>query len=197
MLPMSLSTITDAKNALNRLTEVRIRQVRFSSWVRADRGSCAQVLLAEEREDAFEIDASAKYAIRVENASFQWESSAPDAAPTSKKDTAKLAAKVKAEAKTAKKARKEREKAAKTDVKLAENGPTDPETAEFSGDATADVPDTGAIGRAAPSATPVEAEQEPMQLRNVNLQIPHGQLCAIVGSVGYVTALRRRPAHTQ
>ncbi|GAA5952191.1 hypothetical protein JCM8115_003528 [Rhodotorula mucilaginosa] len=164
MLPMSLSTITDAKNALNRLTEV---------------------LLAEERETAYEVNPEAKYAVEVENADFQWESSPPDTAPKSKKDAAKLAAKVKAEAKTAKKARKQRERSSKAELKLAENNaPLDPETAENSGDATADVPDAGAVSEAAPAVTPAEPEKELMQLRGVNLHIPHGQLCAVVGSVG-------------
>lgn len=144
-----------------------------------------QVLLAEERETAYEVNPGAKYAVEVENADFQWESSPPDTAPKSKKDAAKLAAKVKAEAKTAKKARKQRERSAKAELKLAENNaPLDPETAENSGDATADVPDAGAISEAAPAVTPAEPEKELMQLRGVNLHIPHGQLCAVVGSVG-------------
>ncbi|BGP58188.1 hypothetical protein JCM8202v2_005849 [Rhodotorula sphaerocarpa] len=167
MLPMSLSTITDAKNALNRLTEV---------------------LLAEERETAFEVDRSAKYAVTVEDADFQWESPPPDTAPKSKKEAAQLAAKAKANAKTAKKEKKEkkqREKAAKTQLKLAENNaPLDPEVAENSGEAPADVPDTDAIGKESSADDAAEKEVEPMQLRGVNLQIPYGQLCAIVGSVG-------------
>lgn len=152
-------------------------------------GSHLQVLLAEERETAFEVDRSAKYAVTVEDADFQWESPPPDTAPKSKKEAAQLAAKAKANAKTAKKEKKEqkqREKAAKTQLKLAENNaPLDPEVAENSGEAPADVPDTDAIGKESSVDDAAEKEVEPMQLRGVNLQIPYGQLCAIVGSVGY------------
>ncbi|KPV77486.1 uncharacterized protein RHOBADRAFT_24011 [Rhodotorula graminis WP1] len=119
MLPMSLSTITDAHNALGRLTEV---------------------FLAEERSAPFDIDPSAKFAVSVVDADFQWESTPPDTAPKSKKEQAKLAAQGKKAAKVAKKERKEKEKAAK--------------------------------------------EAEILQLRNVNLRIPRGQLCAVVGAVG-------------
>ncbi|KAM0788854.1 hypothetical protein ACM66B_002939 [Microbotryomycetes sp. NB124-2] len=66
MLPASLATITDAHNALGRLTEV---------------------FLAETRVDSSEFDENAMHAINVENADFQWEASpeqSPDA-PKSKK----------------------------------------------------------------------------------------------------------------
>ncbi|BGP39125.1 hypothetical protein JCM10450v2_003079 [Rhodotorula kratochvilovae] len=160
MLPMSLSTITDAHNALGRLTEV---------------------FLAEERSAAYDIDPSAKYAVRVDDADFQWESSPPDSAPKSKKEQSKLAAQGKKAAKTAKKERKEKEKAAKVELKLSEKGEADPEQAVNSDDATAGVPDDTEL-KADPTTTPEEAEI--LQLRNVNLKIPHGQLCAVVGAVG-------------
>lgn len=159
MLPMSLSTITDAHNALGRLTEV---------------------FLADERSDALEIDPDAKLAIRVVNGDFQWESVAPDAAPKSKKEQAQAKTDAKAAKKAGKKAKKDEEKAAKVELKLAENAPVDPETAEHSGDATADVPDGGHV-----KADDVEEDKkETMQLRGINLTIPRGQLCAIVGPVG-------------
>ncbi|TNY22115.1 P-loop containing nucleoside triphosphate hydrolase protein [Rhodotorula diobovata] len=158
MLPMALSTCTDASNALGRLTEV---------------------FLAEERSAAYDVDPSAKYAVRVDDADFQWESSPPDAAPKSKKEQAKLAAQGKTAAKIAKKERKEKEKAAKVELKLNEKGAADPEEAAHSGDATADIPDDGKLD---PTTTPEEAEI--LQLRNVNLRIPRGQLCAVVGAVG-------------
>ncbi|BGO90746.1 hypothetical protein NBRC10512v2_002998 [Rhodotorula toruloides] len=165
MLPMSLSTITDAKNALGRLVEV---------------------FLADEREVTLDVNPTAKYAVEVTDADFQWESPPPDSAPKSKKEQAKLAAKVKKETKSAKKERKEKEKKAKVELKLAENAPADPESTENSGDATAGVPDaTGVKGEqdtADPTTTP--EEKEVLQLRDVNLKIPRGQLCAIVGAVG-------------
>ncbi|GAA5878573.1 hypothetical protein JCM1840_007455 [Sporobolomyces johnsonii] len=158
LLPMSLSTITDALNALGRLTEV---------------------FLAEERSNAFEVDPKAELAISVKEAAFQWESSPPDTAPKPKKEQAKLASRLKGQKKEAKKAAKRKEQAAKVELTLAENTPTDPEVAENSGDVTGDIPDT-----AQSAATPDEAEKEVLQLRNINLSIPKGQLCAVVGSVG-------------
>jgi len=140
-----------------------------------------QVFLAEERSAAYDVDPSAKYAVRVDDADFQWESSPPDAAPKSKKEQAKLAAQGKTAAKIAKKERKEKEKAAKVELKLNEKGAADPEEAAHSGDATADIPDDGKLD---PTTTPEEAEI--LQLRNVNLRIPRGQLCAVVGAVGCV-----------
>jgi len=160
MLPMSLSTITDAHNALGRLTEV---------------------FLSEERSAPFDVDPSAKFAVSVVDADFQWESTPPDTAPKSKKEQAKLAAQGKKAAKVAKKERKDKEKAAKVELKLNEKGAVDPEEAAHSGDATADIPDDGKLD---PTTTPEEAEI--LQLRNVNLRIPRGQLCAVVGAVGCV-----------
>lgn len=150
MLPMSLSTITDASNALGRLTEV---------------------FLADERSDSLDIDPDAKYAVRVIDADFQWESSPPDTAPKSKKEQAQ-----------AKKAEKKKEKAAKVELKLAEKAPVDAETAENSGDATADVPDSEDVKKVDGD----ETAKDVLQLRGINLSIPKGQLCAVVGPVGCV-----------
>lgn len=58
MLPMALSTITDAHNACNRLTEV---------------------FLADEISETFSVDLESKFAIEVIDASFQWESTPPEA----------------------------------------------------------------------------------------------------------------------
>ncbi|GAA5927818.1 uncharacterized protein JCM15063_006002 [Sporobolomyces koalae] len=162
MLPMSLSTITDAHNALGRLTEV---------------------FLAEERENTFKIDPTAKEAVRVVDADFKWESPPPDeGGPKTKKQQKALAATKKGEAKKAKKEAKAAKKAAKLELKLDENAPIDAQTAEQSGDATGEIsgPNT-----AAATASPIEKEEkELMQLRGINLKIPKGQLCAVVGAVG-------------
>ncbi|GAA5994171.1 uncharacterized protein JCM10292_001909 [Rhodotorula paludigena] len=164
MLPMSLSTITDAHNALGRLTEV---------------------FLADERSSTYETDPSAKYAVRVVDADFQWESSPPESAPKSKKELAKLAADGKKAAKKAKKERKQQEKAGKVELKLSEKGEADPEEAMNAGDATGDVPDSTELGKGDPTTTPAGADpEEILQLRNINLKIPRGQLCAVVGAVG-------------
>ncbi|GAA5955029.1 hypothetical protein JCM3765_003165 [Sporobolomyces pararoseus] len=163
MLPMSLSTITDAHNALGRLTEV---------------------FLAEERDEAFKVDRSAKDAVTVVDADFRWESPPPEDlnAPKSKKQQKMLD---KGAAKKAKKEAKAAKKANKLELKLDENAPIDPQTAEASGDATGDVAGpTFTEPTSATTGTPVEQEKELMQLRGINLKIPKGQLCAIVGAVG-------------
>lgn len=91
-----------------------------------------------------------------------------------------IAADKKGQAKKAKKEAKAAKRAAKVELKLDENAPLDPQTAEHSGDATGDVsgPSTAAV------STPAEMEKELMQLRGINLKIPKGQLCAVVGAVG-------------
>jgi ATP-binding cassette subfamily C (CFTR/MRP) protein 1 len=144
MLPMSLSTITDAHNALSRLTEV---------------------FLADERSDSLDFDHDAKFAISVTDADFQWESSPPDTASTPK-------------SRAEKKADKKKEKAAKVELILAEKAPVDAETAENSGDATADVPDSEDVKKKD------DEVKDALQLRGINLSIPRGQLCAVVGPVG-------------
>ncbi|GAA6031091.1 hypothetical protein JCM8097_004000 [Rhodosporidiobolus ruineniae] len=157
MLPMSLSLITDAHNALGRLTEV---------------------FLADERADTLNIVADAKYAIKVEDADFQWESTPPDTAAGLKgKGGPGGAGKGpgRAQKRKQKKELKAKEKAGKAELKIAQNAPQDPEQAVNSGDATADVPDAGKVEN---------EEVEVLQLRGINLTIPKGQLCAIVGAVG-------------
>lgn len=88
-------------------------------------------------------------------------------------------------AKKAKKEAKAAKKANKLELKLDENAPIGPQTAEAGGDATGGV--AGPISTESTSAktgTPAEQEKELMQLRGINLKIPKGQLCAIVGAVG-------------
>lgn len=76
---MSLSMITDAYNGLNRLTAV---------------------FLAPEITETFSVDYTSKYALEVKDASFQWESSPPDA-PVFTKKQLKVAAAHKKEKKVA------------------------------------------------------------------------------------------------
>lgn len=147
-----------------------------------------RVFLADERDNAFKIDRSAKDAVTVVDADFRWESPPPEDLnkPKSKKEQKALAAGKKGEAKKAKKdakaAKKASAAAAKIELKLDENAPMDPQTAENSGDATGDV--SGPSSALEKGATPAETEKELMQLRGINLRIPKGQLCAIVGAVG-------------
>ncbi|KAK4057952.1 hypothetical protein OIO90_001171 [Microbotryomycetes sp. JL221] len=158
MLPVSLATITDAHNALGRLTEV---------------------FVAETRVDSSEIDDSAKFAVKVEDADFQWEASpeqSPDA-PKSKKKHGKHG-KNKKHGKTSKDDLKAAEpaiagKAPGDTTAMAAGGPTD---------AALGVPSDGKTSEDGALTPP--APEELMQLRNVNLTIPKGQLVAVVGPVG-------------
>ncbi|GAA5839463.1 hypothetical protein JCM3766R1_003553 [Sporobolomyces carnicolor] len=165
MLPMSLSTITDAHNALGRLTEV---------------------FLAEERDEAFKVDRSAKEAVTVVDADFRWEAPPPEdlKGPKTKKQQKMIAADKKGQAKRAKKEAKAAKKANALELKLDENAPIDAQTAEASGDATGDVSGPVSTEPATTAGTPAEQEKELMQLRGINLRVPKGQLCAIVGAVG-------------
>jgi ATPase subunit of ABC transporter with duplicated ATPase domains len=166
---MSLGTITDAHNALGRLTDV---------------------FLADVRKEAFEVDEKSEAAVRVENASFVWEATpeeSPDA-PKSKKQQAQIAAKLKAEKKQERKELKAAEKAAakrKDDEKAVEteldgNGPVD-STAIMVGGPT-DVALGNPTNKDDPTTTP--AEQETLQLRDINVTIQKGELCAVAGPVG-------------
>lgn len=169
MLPMSLGTITDAHNALGRLTEV---------------------FLADVRKDSFEVDEKSEAAVRVEDASFVWESLPEEAAstPKTKKQQAQLAATLKANKKQQRKEEKAAEKEAakhKDDEKdvqpaLDGNGPVD-DTALMAGGAT-DVALGVPTNKDDPTSTPVE--QETLQLRDINVTIQKGDLCAVVGPVG-------------
>ncbi|GAA5855654.1 hypothetical protein JCM8547_001633 [Rhodosporidiobolus lusitaniae] len=154
MLPMSLSTITDAHNALGRLTEV---------------------FLADERTASLEVNPDAKLAIRVADADFQWESAPPENASVQGKGKGgkKLGMREK-------RAQRKKEKAAKVELKLAEKATSDPEQGVNAGDAVVDVPDAGKVKKEGEE----EGEKEVLQLRGINLTIPKGQLCAVVGAVG-------------
>lgn len=134
---MSLSTITDAYNALGRLTEV---------------------LLAEERSGTYELNLDSKFAVEVKDADFQWEGAAPETAPAAKGGKAGKAEAKKLEAKLKAEKKKNKKTALSATKGITEVSATD---------------------------TPASlGELEIMQLNGINLKIPKGQLCAIVGSVG-------------
>ncbi|KAL8290351.1 hypothetical protein RQP46_002609 [Phenoliferia psychrophenolica] len=125
-------------------------------------GRLTEVFIAEERSGTFKYDPSSDVAIRVEDADFRWEGQPPETAPKSKKEQAAIVAKLKAEKKT----HKQNIKASKKDDSLAV--PTDEKKGDLGGD---------------PTSTPLEAEPT-LQLNGIDLAIPRGQLCAIVGPVG-------------
>ncbi|KAM0751625.1 P-loop containing nucleoside triphosphate hydrolase protein [Meredithblackwellia eburnea MCA 4105] len=160
MLPMSLSTITDAYNALGRLIDV---------------------FTAEERSGTFEYDHSSDFAIKVNHADFHWEGTPPEHAPKSKKEQASIAAKIKAE----KKNQKKEAKSAKKRLDATPAGTpalhNDKEVVALNTDEGKLVPPTTNID-GDPTTTP--AEKETLQLRDITVEIPRGQLCAVVGAVG-------------
>lgn len=68
---MALSTISDAYNAIGRLTLVRsILSLHPFPFLT---GHTVQVFLAEVREDSFNYDPLLPYAIKVEDADFVWD----------------------------------------------------------------------------------------------------------------------------
>lgn len=145
-----------------------------------------RVFLAEERDEAFKVDRSAKEAVTVVDADFRWEAPPPEdlKGPKTKKQQKMIAADKKGQAKRAKKEAKAAKKANALELKLDENAPIDAQTAEASGDATGDVSGPVSTEPATTAGTPAEQEKELMQLRGINLRVPKGQLCAIVGAVG-------------
>ncbi|KAK4055619.1 hypothetical protein OIV83_000165 [Microbotryomycetes sp. JL201] len=155
MLPASLATITDAHNALGRLTEV---------------------FLAETRVASSEFDENAKMAIKVENADFQWEAS-PEQSPDAPKRKKKFGRHHKDKKH---KASKDNLKAAEPAISGKAPGDNAALAAGGGVDVAMGVPTDGkADGASSPTAP-----EELMQLKNVNLTIPKGTLTAVVGPVG-------------
>ncbi|SCZ99314.1 BZ3500_MvSof-1268-A1-R1_Chr7-2g09480 [Microbotryum saponariae] len=177
MLPVSLATMTDAHNALGRITEV---------------------FLAESRSGTYQFDAASEFAIQVDDADFQWEGAPPEEATAgSKKEQQALVHKLKQEQKKAKhdkKGEKKKlpapeqvivdEKKPGVALDLADKTPAD----------GADAVDTD-VSRGVPAPaeptpdesqgeSPADKEKDLMQLSHISLRIPKGQLCAIVGPVG-------------
>ncbi|KAH8915903.1 ABC transporter [Atractiella rhizophila] len=133
MLPVSLSTTTDAWNALLRLRDV---------------------FTAERKQDMFVIDRSSEWAVDVRDGSFRWEASAPPV------DDAK----------------KGKGPGGKGPGGKGPGGPPAEKKKWWKREKK------DANKKALPEKK--ENLDPPMELNNVNLQIPRGQLVAIVGPVG-------------
>ncbi|SCV70702.1 BQ2448_3464 [Microbotryum intermedium] len=177
MLPVSLATMTDAHNALGRITEV---------------------FLAESRSGTYQFDESSEYAIQVDDADFQWEGALPEEASTgSKKRQNALTHKLKQEQKKAKYDKNKRDQKNLAPEQVFANK----KTPGIALDLAAKVPADGAdgvdtdvsMGVPAPAESPpddsqnespADKEEKLMQLSHISLRIPKGQLCAIVGPVG-------------
>lgn len=178
-VPMSLGTITDAYNACGRLTEVRSASSKPEALADLE-STPPQVFLADTRSGTYEYKPDSEYAVEVKDADFQWEASPPeDSAPKTKKQQAELAAKLKADK--------------KKDMKAAVLAPAAQDKKKADVDVPAEAPANSEVldGRATlgvstekndPTTTP--AEQELLQLSNVNVKIPKGALVAVVGPVG-------------
>lgn len=179
ILPLALSSLTDAKNALNRLRTV---------------------FVAETVDYTYNIDADSKYAVYVDHASFQFESRPEEPAGKKKKGGRKSLA----DLKRPKLAAKQDKPKPKRNWMLRRKNtitPDTPSTAiagrgaqldaeaedrEVRTDGTNAAVDGQVVDKADldVDGTDTPAEVAPFQLRDISLSIPHGQLCAIVGPVG-------------
>ncbi|KAL0574913.1 hypothetical protein V5O48_007057 [Marasmius crinis-equi] len=138
-------------------------------------------LVAEERPEPPAIDFQCKHAIRVEDASFTWDSVIGLEAKLDKKEKEKeeVAKREKDE-----KEKKEKEKKAKKGKKKKKPG-TDEEEKEDPSlpTTTADLSET---------AEDEKPAQEPFQLKNINMTVPRGAFVAIVGQIGSGKAILRK-----
>jgi ATP-binding cassette subfamily C (CFTR/MRP) protein 1 len=155
MLPMALSTATDARNALGRIRHV---------------------FAAEEVAEPYVIDPTAEKALVVKNASFAWET-AP--APASEKKA------VKEEKEKPKNnnglGRWFKKKHVQPDeAELKNEGKKDEENSEEKkvGEKGVDEDETPATTVA---EQPEQKQQQSLELRDIDFVVPRGQLCAIVG----------------
>lgn len=190
MLPVALATATDAKNAFTRLKEV---------------------FVADQLESTYTVDKGLDNAVEIKNGTFKWEGEPPEEIGGGKKTKKEKKKEARAESKERKrigaaamheKENKEHPSSSTTSKKqfwkkrgdLAMKDQASKDVQEK--DAT-----TMGMGQATDAAVPVgdndtlehdhrdshdaspNDEQEP-QVRDINITIPRGQLCAIVGPVG-------------
>lgn len=170
MLPVGLNTVTDAMAALKRLRPV---------------------FVSEKMGEAFLIEPDSKHAVDVKDGDFMWEGAPPEI--LTKKEQKK---------KDAKDAKANKRKS-KTDVgtpklgahhdssppivsdqaKLTQEAETRDAMEPIESDAMQEPGQVPAIIPGSQTAT-FEEKEETLQLRNVNVSIPRGQLVGIVGPVG-------------
>lgn len=173
MLPLALSSATDAKNAFNRLREV---------------------FMAEKIDNTYDINEDADFAIRVQKGSFVWEGTPPGAEDEGKKgkkggaggpgagkhEKKKIGANA-APAEAKKQSRMPWKKSNIAEKNQAANG--NPEREAVAGTLTDGTVPVGADD-SAEKARISEQQAQPARIEEIDLVIPRGQLCAIVGPVG-------------
>lgn len=169
MLPVGLSTVTDAMAALQRLRAV---------------------FTCEKMSEPFLIAPDSKSAVEVHDGDFQWEG-APPAEELSKKKQKK---------KDHKEAKANKRKS-KADLEAAKSGPSDAKAVPVDDQAklTQEAENRDAMepiesdAQMEPGQVPAvidsqtqsyEEKEDLMQLKNINVSIPRGQLVGIVGPVG-------------
>jgi len=163
MLPVGLSTVTDAMAALKRLRPI------FTS---------------EKIGEAFVVEPDNKYAVEVKDGDFMWEGAPPEI--LSKKEQKKKDAK---DAKAVKRKSKiEGHSDAKMPIvtdqaKLTQEAETRDAMEPIESDAMQEPGQVPAVIPGSQTAT-FEEKVETLQLRDVNISIPRGQLVGIVGPVG-------------
>jgi ATP-binding cassette, subfamily C (CFTR/MRP), member 1 len=160
MMPLALSTATDARNAFGRIRHV---------------------FVAEQVAEPYAVDPEAEKALVVKNATFVWES-AP-ASDASDKKAAKANGKEKSKSK-----RKgfrwwsKKKKVVAVEVELEPEGKN--ETID-EGEEDKKLDKRGDASEEAPTTTVAENleqhEQKSLELCDIDFEIPRGQLCAIVG----------------
>ncbi|KAK9896913.1 hypothetical protein P389DRAFT_194562 [Cystobasidium minutum MCA 4210] len=192
MLPVALATATDAKNAFSRLKEV---------------------FVADQLESTYTVDKKLDAAVVIKDGTFMWEGEPPEEIK-SKKQTKKEKKKAARDASKERKAKGTHdapavvasEKAANSNSKKKQFWKRKGDLAmkdQASNDVQEKDATTMGMGQATDAAVPVaddedregrpshdgdgddtpHSEQEP-QVRDINITIPRGQLCAIVGPVG-------------
>lgn len=172
VLPMSLGTIADARNALNRLKEV---------------------FECETMDIALNVDPDAKYAISIQDADFAWETSPAEVAAADRGRGGARGGKGGARAAKAGNGGGRlaflKRKQARPVPTAEQTTPGDAEAVDMGGSvATAEAPEAIVASSSASSADE-KAEEKPavlelQTLRDINLAIPRGQLTAICGPVG-------------
>ena len=174
VLPMSLGTIADARNALNRLKEV---------------------FECETMDISLNVDPDAKYAIAIRDADFAWETSTADVAAERGRGGARGgkggARAAKAGNGAGRLAFLKRQRAQPAPI-AEQTTPDDAEALDMGGAvATAQAPEGIVASSSASSDEMAEksAEEKPavaevQTLRDINLEIKPGQLVAVVGPVG-------------
>jgi hypothetical protein len=177
MLPMALSTTTDAANALGRLKHI---------------------FLAEEIAEAYVIDPKADKALVVKNASFVWETASPTPSGSGTVGAKKMDTEEKEKRGRGKfwqrKAKDDYKKEAQLDYAKKIEGEKDTEPVEKKTDVdqSKEPEADGKVSEEADTGSSTAVNDKPtesLELRDIDFEVPHGQLCAIVGPGPYIMSV--------